>query len=89
MAETLENRAISQKIIEILRDRLELPEKKQISETDSFGRDLEMDSVDRYEILYAIEEGVEVSIPDEKAGEFDNVRDYVNYIQSQKKIRGY
>jgi acyl carrier protein len=86
MVETLESKAISQKIIDILRDRLELA-KEQVSETDSFDLDLQMDSLDKYEILYAVEDEMGVSIPDEKAGEFNNVRDYVRYIEAQKSKR--
>ncbi|MBO7613140.1 MAG: acyl carrier protein, partial [Treponema sp.] len=43
------------------------------------------DSLDTYELVYAIEEETGVSIPDDKANEFETVKDAYDYIKSQKK----
>ncbi len=50
----------------------------------SFRGDLGADSLDTYELVYAIEEETGVSIPDEKANEFETVRDAYDFIKSQQ-----
>ena len=50
----------------------------------SFRNDLGADSLDTYELVYAIEEELGVSIPDEKANEFETVRDAYDFIKSQQ-----
>ena len=49
----------------------------------SFRNDLGADSLDTYELVYAIEEELGVSIPDEKANEFETVRDAYDFITSE------
>jgi acyl carrier protein len=41
------------------------------------------DSLETYELVYAIEEELGISIPDEKANEFETVKDALDYIQSE------
>lgn len=48
----------------------------------TFRGDLDADSLDTYELVYAVEEELGVSIPDEKANEFESVGDVYNYIKS-------
>ena len=49
----------------------------------SFRNDLGADSLDTYELVYAIEDELGVSIPDEKANEFETVRDAYDFIKSE------
>ena len=49
----------------------------------SFRNDLGADSLDTYELVYAIEEELGVSIPDEKANEFETVRDSYDFIKAE------
>ncbi|MBR5645828.1 MAG: acyl carrier protein [Treponema sp.] len=49
----------------------------------SFRNDLGADSLDTYELVYAIEEELSVNIPDEKANEFETVRDAYEFIKSE------
>ena len=49
----------------------------------SFRNDLGADSLDTYELVYAIEEELGVSIPDEKANEFETVRDAYDFIKAE------
>ena len=49
----------------------------------SFRNDLGADSLDTYELFYAIEEELGVSIPDEKANEFETVRDAYDFIKAE------
>lgn len=72
------------KMKKLIADRLEIEEEK-ITLDSSFRQDLGADSLDTYELVYAIEEELGISIPDEKANEFETVRDALEYIKSQKK----
>ena len=54
----------------------------KITLDSSFRGDLGADSLDTYELVYAIEEELGVSIPDEKANEFETVRDAYDFIKS-------
>ena len=49
----------------------------------SFRNDLGADSLDTYELVYAIEEELGVSIPNEKANEFETVRDAYDFIKAE------
>ncbi len=73
-----------QKMKKLIADKLEIEESK-ISLDASFRQDLGADSLDTYELVYAIEEEMGISIPDEKANEFETVRDAYEYIKSQQK----
>ena len=46
----------------------------------SFRKDLVADSLDTYELVYAIEEELGVTIPDDMANEFETVGDAVKYL---------
>jgi acyl carrier protein len=72
------------KMKKLIADRLEIDESK-ITLDSSFRQDLGADSLDTYELVYAIEEELGISIPDEKANEFETVRDALEYIRSQVK----
>ncbi|HNY16118.1 MAG TPA: acyl carrier protein [Treponemataceae bacterium] len=73
-----------QKIQKLIADKLEIDESK-ITLDASFRQDLGADSLDTYELVYAIEEEMGISIPDEKANEFETVRDAYDFIKSQSK----
>ena len=68
----------------LIADKLEVDESK-ITLDSSFRQDLGADSLDTYELVYAIEEEMGITIPDEKANEFETVRDALDYIRSQQK----
>ena len=72
------------KIQKLIAEKLEIDESK-VTMDASFRRDLGADSLDTYELVYAIEEELGVSIPDEKANEFETVRDAYNFIKSEQK----
>ena len=73
-----------EKMKKIIADKLEVEEDK-ITMESSFRQDLGADSLDTYELVYAIEEEMGITIPDEKANEFETVADAVNFIKSQEK----
>ena len=72
-----------EKIQKLIADKLEIDEWK-ITLDSSFRNDLGADSLDTYELVYAIEEELGVSIPDEKANEFETVRDAYDFIKSEQ-----
>lgn len=71
------------KIQKLIAEKLDIEESK-ITLDSSFRGDLGADSLDTYELVYAIEEELGVSIPDEKANEFETVRDAYDFIKSQQ-----
>ena len=73
-----------EKMKKLITEKLEIDESK-ISLDSSFRQDLGADSLDTYELVYAIEEQMGISIPDEKANEFETVRDAYEFLKSQQK----
>ena len=71
------------KIQKLIAEKLEI-DASQITLDSSFRGDLGADSLDTYELVYAIEEELGVSIPDEKANEFETVRDAYEFIKSEQ-----
>jgi acyl carrier protein len=68
---------------DIIVDKLEV-EKDKVTPESRFREDLGADSLDTYELLYAINSEMGVSVPDEKATEFEKVQDALDYIIEQK-----
>jgi len=73
-----------ERVKKIIADKLEIEESK-ITLESSFSKDLGADSLDTYELVYAIEEEMGITIPDDKATGFETVRDALEFIKSQKK----
>jgi len=71
-----------EKMKKLIADRLEIEESK-ITMDSSFRQDLGADSLDTYELVYAIEEELGITIPDEKANEFNTVKDALDFIKSE------
>ena len=67
----------------LIAEKLDVEEDK-ITLDSSFRQDLGADSLDTYELVYAIEEELKVTIPDEKANEFETVRDAYDFIKANK-----
>lgn len=72
---------IFNKLKGIVAEQLEIDESKVTYEA-SFRKDLGADSLDTYELIYAIENELNVQIPDEKANEFSTVGDAVSYLET-------
>ncbi|NQT57955.1 MAG: acyl carrier protein [Bacteroidetes bacterium] len=66
----------------LIAEKLEIDE-ESIALDSSFRKDLGADSLDTYELVYAIEEEMGITIPDEKANDFETVKDAVDYLKSQ------
>ena len=72
------------KLKDLIADKLEV-EKDKIALESRFREDLGADSLDTYELLYAIDSELGVSVPDEKATEFEKVSDALTFIEEQLK----
>jgi acyl carrier protein len=68
----------------LIADKLEI-EESRVTLDSRFRQDLGADSLDTYEMVYAIEEELGVSIPDEKANEFETVRNAYDFIKQSQK----
>jgi acyl carrier protein len=78
----MDNKEVFEKVKALIADKLEIDASK-ISMDASFRKDLGADSLDTYELVYAIEEEMGISIPDEKANEFETVKDAVDFLSTQ------
>ena len=74
---------VFEKMKKIIADKLEISEDK-ITPEASFRQDLGADSLDTYELVYAIEEELGISIPDEKANEFETVNDALEFLKKHQ-----
>jgi len=71
-----------EKIKKLIAARLEIDESKVTLEA-SIRQDLGADSLDTYELIYDIEGEMGIRIPDEKANEFETVKDAYDFIKSE------
>ena len=69
-----------EKLVEILNEQLSL-DGKDIKPESSFKDDLEVDSLDLFELVMAFEEEYGVSIPSEELENLATVGDVIRYIQ--------
>ena len=73
-----------EKVKEIIANQLSIDVKK-LTEKTNIAEELGADSLDVVEILMALEEEFEVSIPDEAIPNIKTIEDIVKFIESQKK----
>jgi len=71
---------IQQKVIEIICEQLDVEAEAVVPEA-SFVDDPGADSLDQVELIMAIEEEFDVSIPDEDAEKIVKVSDAIEYIE--------
>ena len=75
---------IIEKVKEIIANQLSVDIKK-LTEKTNIAEELGADSLDVVEILMALEEEFEVSIPDEAIPNIKTVEDVVKFIEEHKK----
>jgi acyl carrier protein len=75
---------ILEKVKKIICEQLDVPEENIVSSA-SFVDDLGADSLDQVELIMAMEEEFNVSIPDEDAEKIATVQDAVDYITKALK----
>lgn len=67
------------KVKDLVVEKLGVSEAK-VTMSASFRKDLGADSLDTYELVYAIEEETGITISDDMANEFETVGDAVKYL---------
>ena len=65
-------------------ETLEVEDPSTITLETSFRKDLGADSLDTYELIYAIENDFNIQIEDEQATQFNTVGDVVNFIADEQ-----
>ena len=70
---------IDEKIIKIICEQLNVPEENVVPSA-SFVDDLGADSLDQVELIMAMEEEFDLSIPDEEAEKITTVQDAIDYV---------
>jgi acyl carrier protein len=73
--------AVADKVKSIIVEQLGVDE-EEVTPDASFVDDLGADSLDTVELVMAFEEEFGIEIPDEDAEKISNVRDAINYIES-------
>ena len=71
---------IDEKIIKIICEQLNVPEENVVPSA-SFVDDLGADSLDQVELIMAMEEEFDLSIPDEEAEKITTVQDAMDYVK--------
>lgn len=72
-----------EKIQKLIAEKLDIDAAK-VTMDSSFRGDLGADSLDTYELVYAIEEELGVAIPDDVANEFETVRNAYDFIKAEQ-----
>jgi acyl carrier protein len=81
------NEELFEQIKKLIAEKLGVDDENKIELSSSFRQDLGADSLDTYELVYAIEEKFDLKIPDEKAQEFETVGDAYKYIEASLEAR--
>ena len=76
--------AVEDKMIDIIVDQLSVDREKVVPEA-SFVNDLGADSLDRVELIMAMEEEFDVEIPDEEAEKITTVQKAIEYVAKLQK----
>ena len=72
-----------EKIQKLIAEKLDIDVAK-VTMDSTFRGDLGADSLDTYELVYAIEEELGVSIPDDVANEFESVWNAYDFIKAEQ-----
>ena len=75
---------VEEKIKKIICEQLDVAEKDVVPEA-SFVDDLGADSLDQVELIMAMEEEFDVSIPDEDAEKIGTVQDALDYVKKASR----
>jgi acyl carrier protein len=85
MQEVSDMPGIEDKVKQIIIDQLSV-EESDVTPTASFVEDLGADSLDRVELIMALEEAFDMEIPDDQAETIKTVQDAVAYIEKNSKV---
>ena len=71
---------VEEKVIKMICEQLDVPEEDVVPKA-SFVDDLGADSLDQVELIMAMEEEFDISIPDEDAENIGTVQNAIDYIK--------
>ena len=71
-----------EKLVEILKEQLNL-DGKEIKPESSFKEDLEVDSLDLFELVMAIEDEFDVEIPSEDLEKLTTIQSVMDYLKEK------
>jgi acyl carrier protein len=74
-----------EKVKQIIAEQLGVDE-GEVTLSASFVDDLGADSLDRVELVMALEEAFDLEIPDEEAEKIRTVQDAIDYIEKHAKV---
>ena len=74
---------IQEKIVKIICEQLDVPE-EDVTPSAAFVDDLGADSLDQVELIMAMEEEFDVSIPDDDAEKIATVQNAIDYVKNAK-----
>lgn len=60
---------------------------EQVTETADFQKDLNLDSLDRVELVMVFEEEISIEIPEEKADKLTFCADIAKYMAEEKLLK--
>ncbi|MFC6276141.1 acyl carrier protein [Psittacicella hinzii] len=76
---------IESQIKKVIADQLNITDLDRITPEASFTEDLGADSLDTVELVIALEEEFDISIPDEEAEKITTVQSAIDYITAHAK----
>uniref|UniRef100_A0A7N0ULG1 Acyl carrier protein n=1 Tax=Kalanchoe fedtschenkoi TaxID=63787 RepID=A0A7N0ULG1_KALFE len=74
------------KVISVVK-KFDKIDSSKVTETANFQKDLSMDSLDRVELVMALEEAFSLDIPDSEADKLTCCADVAKYINTQKNVK--
>ena len=74
---------IFKKVVEIIAEHLDVEDVEGVTLETSLMKDLDADSLDAVEIMMALEDEFDITIPDEQAEKFENIGNIVSYIEGK------
>ena len=74
---------IFEKVVAIIADHLDVEDVEGVTLETSLMKDLDADSLDAVEIMMALEDEFDITIPDEEAEKFENIGNIVAYIEEK------
>lgn len=74
---------IFEKVKAVIAEQLDVEDVESITMETSLMKDLDADSLDAVEIMMALEDEFEITVPDEEAEKFSNIGDIVKYVEGK------
>ena len=70
-----------ERVVAVIADKLDIPA-EGIAQESKFVEDLNADSLDQVELIMALEDEYDITIPDEDAQKIVSVKDALDYIET-------